>query len=105
MFSIGQRVVCIAPHPEWERCGVKVPRVGCIYTVRGIDETDGLLLEEVVNEGCHAFHDMATGKMVAPGEDSFWPCRFRAVRRETDISIFRKVLESADGLRSCLRME
>jgi hypothetical protein len=62
MFSIGQRVVCIAPHPEWERCGVKVPRVGCIYTVRGIDETDGLLLEEVVNEGCHAFHDMATGK-------------------------------------------
>ena len=96
MFSVGQKVVCIALHPEWETRGAKVPRVGCIYTVRGIDETDGLLLEEVVNEE-NAFIDVASGDVVEPGEDSFWQYRFRAVRRETDISVFRGMLvEGAD---------
>jgi hypothetical protein len=96
MFSVGQKVVCIAPHPEWEERGCIVPKVGGLYTVRAIDETDGLLLEEVINEGCLAWLDTASGLPVTPGEDSFWQQRFRAVvKRKTDISIFKKMLDEA----------
>jgi hypothetical protein len=48
-FAIGQKVVCIAPHREWEKRGCIVPRVGEIYTVRAYDELDGLLLDEIIN--------------------------------------------------------
>src|SRR5215831_17365925 len=98
MFSVGQKVICIAPHPEWEGRGAKVPKVGCIYTVRAIDETDGLLLDEIVNAGCHAFIDAASGDAVEPGEDSFWQHRFRAVKRDTDISAFRKILDEVAAI-------
>ena len=94
-FSIGQRVVCIAPHPEWERVGCKVPQVGGVYTVRGIDETDGLLLEEIHNDGPDGFLwsiDAATGQRIAPGEESFWQHRFAIAERTTDISVFKKIL-------------
>jgi hypothetical protein len=94
-FSIGQRVVCIAPHPEWEAVGCTVPQVGGVYTVRGIDETDGLLLEEIINDGPGSI-DAATGQSVPPGEESFWLYRFRPLaERKTDIAIFKRILESA----------
>jgi hypothetical protein len=91
-ISIGQKVVCIAPHPEWEERGCRVPKVGGIYTVRGIDETDGLLLEEIINDPV-ACIDAATGKTLKACEDSFWLHRFRPlVEHKTDISIFKKML-------------
>jgi hypothetical protein len=94
MFSVGQKVICIAPHPEWEELDCNVPEVGGVYTVRAIDDTDGLLLDEVVNEGCLACIDRASGKLVAFGEDSFWQHRFRAVaKRATDIAVFKKILD------------
>ena len=92
--SIGQRVVCIAPHPEWAARGANVPVVGGIYTVRGIDDTDGLLLQEIINVPAEYSIDAATGERVAPGEDSFWPHRFRPiVKRKTDISFFKRILD------------
>ena len=92
-FSIGQRVVCIAPHPEWEAVGCRVPRVGHVYTIRAIDETNGVLLEEIINDGPGGI-DAATGRQIAPGEESFWQHRFRAVaKRKTDISIFKRILD------------
>ena len=98
-FRIGQRVTCIAPHPEWEAVGCKVPQVGSVYTIRGIDDLDGLLLEEVINEPPADYSiNVATGERVTPAEDSFWQHRFRAIveRRQTDISIFKRILDEPE---------
>jgi hypothetical protein len=97
-FHIGQKIVCIAPHPEWAERGCIVPRVGEIYTVRGIDELDGVLLEEIINENPFDYSiDMLTGQEVAAAEDSFWPHRFRPlVERRTDISIFQRILDKVN---------
>jgi hypothetical protein len=97
-FSVGQRIRCVLPHPEWEAVGCRVPKVGATYTVRAIDETDGVLLAEIVNDGPGAFLwsiDAATGQRIAPGEESFWQHRFAVAERTTDISIFKKILDKA----------
>lgn len=94
IYRGGQKVVCITAHPEWVPW-CKVPLVGSVYTVRGIDDTGGVLLEEIVNEFSHSGWDMATGRS-APGEPSFWPDRFRPIiERKTDISVFEKILDDA----------
>ena len=83
-FYVGQKVCCIDNSLTtgiW--CG-DIPKVGTIYTVRGIEECifthvgqAGLILEEIVN----AYN--------AP----YFAERFRPlVERETDISIFTKML-------------
>jgi hypothetical protein len=97
-FHKGQRVICIAPHPEWEQAGCVTPKVGEIYTVRRYDDTDGLLLEEIVNDnGFDHTINMETGDIVPPGEDSFIPDRFRPlIERKTDISIFRRILDKTN---------
>jgi hypothetical protein len=99
-FSIGQRVVCIAPHPEWEAAGTpNIPQVGKIYTIRAIGETEGILLEEIVNDPPpdHSI-EIITGEIVPPTEDQFWAHRFRPLAEsKTDISVFRKILDEQNA--------
>jgi hypothetical protein len=95
MFRIGQKV-CIAPHPEWEANGVlNIPKVGEVYTVRGLGESEGILLEEIRNDPPPDYSiELLTGEIVPPTEDEFWQCRFRPlVERKTDISVFKKILD------------
>lgn len=92
IFRVGQKVVCIKAHPEWVRACCAVPLVGRTYTVRGIDDTGGLLLEEIVNRHHPFAFDISTGRL-SPGEASFYVDRFRpVVERKTDIAIFTEML-------------
>jgi hypothetical protein len=97
MFFVGQRVVCIAGHPEWAATGARVPAVGAILTIRAIDATAGLLFEEIVNEPVACF-DAESGVRIEPAEDSFWQHRFRPlVECETDIAVFRRILDRVNA--------
>lgn len=89
MFHVGQKVVCIKGHPEYVGC--VVPVVGSTYTIRGVDETCGLLFEEIINRIATCF-DLSSGA-ISYGECSFWIDRFRPViERKTDISTFTEML-------------
>ena len=99
-FSIGQKVICVARHPEWEANGVEnIPEVGKIYTVRALGQTEGILLEEIHNDPPPDYSmEFLTGEVVPPTEDEFWQCRFRpVVERKTDISLFRKILNQVNA--------
>lgn len=98
MFSIGQRVVCIATD-DWDELEAdeRGPICGHIYTIRGInsnahigpDEPLGLLLFEIVNPP----HSHLEG-FVEADFDSSW---FRPIiERKTDISILEALLLPTD---------
>jgi len=97
-FRIGQKVICVARHREWEAAGTaNIPEVGKVYTVRALGPTEGILLVEIVNDVPLDYSiELLTGERVPPTEDEFWQCRFRPlVDRKTDISIFKKILDEA----------
>lgn len=99
-FDIGQRVICIGGGPSrfsveyWEswrqQWGLTFPCRGRPYSVRKTriakDGTQRIRLVEIVNPEVQ-FSD-------APNQEPWWQSvSFRpVVKRETDISVFRKIL-------------
>jgi hypothetical protein len=90
-FYAGQKVVCIArgPYQEFRDLGFSVPVRGGIYTIREIYidplvSLIGVRLEEIRNPHSALF--------TFPAEPGFCASEFRPVK-ETDISIFQKLLK------------
>jgi hypothetical protein len=93
-FRVGQQVVCI-PASTGRRYFIymgrvvqgNVPVVGQVYTVRGYDSSPykGLLLQEIVS-------DLLDPSPPWGGEVGFDPIRFKPVIKQTDISVFQKML-------------
>ena len=100
MFRIGQQVVCIGHHDRILYQDCKLPEVGQVYTIRGVDETGGVLLEEIVNANDHYCIDSRSGLPIDhPGEPSFEPDYFRPlVKRNREAAIEARIAELAKVL-------
>lgn len=91
-FRIGQQIVCIPADNGRTNFIYKdiplrdnFPVVGQVYTVRGFDGVDGLLLEEI--------HDTRQYSWPIGGEVGFSEFRFKPVEpKQYDISVFQKML-------------
>ena len=94
-FQVGQRVVCVDAAPNRLASDRKLLVAGRIYIIRGIDVSPGWKWPwwGVHLEGVrHLYLDGVR-------EWAFHPRRFRPVtERPTDITIFRKIAESATRL-------
>lgn len=91
-FRIGQKVVCVRSAIEHVRYDIYLPLVGEIYTVRGFDESGGVLFNEIINP-VGRVEDVETGDL-SYSEPSFYPDRFRPLlERKTDISCFTEILD------------
>jgi len=96
MFYVGQKVVCIAPHDQWETEGHKdiiLPVKDGIYTIRAIYPgvtVPGLyfLLSEIRNQPVRT--------EIGDVEQRFNAHAFRPiVEKKTDISVFTSMLTPA----------
>src|SRR3954471_23298542 len=90
-LRVDDKVVCVMPHHGWARpYGEAVPKRHGIYTVREVVRMkQGLIvrLVEIVNPA-HAYCE-------GVGECGFPAAAFRkAVKRQTDISVFTRLLPS-----------
>lgn len=93
MFRVGQKVVCVSAGTNGHPMDIR-PRVGCVYTIRGIEfdrpapiHPVGLWLEEIKNplRSYAGYSEFS--------ETSFSALRFRPViERKTDISVFTEIL-------------
>lgn len=89
-LQVGQQVVCInddfSPCPYWRRAIRAWPRLGMVYTIRGLREVQdllGLCFFEIVNAHAH----FGEGYV----EAAFNGRNFRPVKR-TSIEIFERLL-------------
>lgn len=90
-FHLGQKVVCISEEHNCDYVFCVVPKKGNVYTICAIDDADGLRFSEIRNALMTCINTRA--RTVSIAEPSFWPEDFRPlVERETDISIFKKML-------------
>ena len=107
MFRIGQKVVCIHPilrgRVNWGAVGAKFPRVGEVYTIRGISDEASCVLEEIVNPEVPC---MASSGQMVRSEVHFKLFRFRPVtERKTDISALKELLDPANHDRQIVMEE
>lgn len=83
MFTVGQKVVCVADYSEFEATewaqalGTDFPRTGEVYTVRRVvhrvqagESGYGIMLAEVLNME-HALDKKGVGGMETPPDDTF----------------------------------
>ena len=100
VFYVGQKVVCVKDrrYPGGYPYVPKLPKQGCVYTIReivpcraqGYDE-DGMRLVEIINPV--RIHSFPLGRRKS--ELSFRLSRFRPVHT-TNIDVFLKMLEPQD---------